>query len=139
MKDFYGKFFRKIEKKNFEKFFTIFFSNFFLQKFSSFRFFLQQKCFFFRKYFFDLFYYSALGRASEASGGGVGERSEPPAGGLAVGAEGSVNSEYFLNSHFFPKITLVPNSYFTQIHIFPCDFHRLAGKLKYFLFRESWE
>ena len=26
--------------------------------------------------------------------GGVGERSEPPAGGLAVGAEGSVNSEF---------------------------------------------
>ena len=30
--------------------------------------------------------------------GGLGERSEPPAGGLAVGAEGSVNSELIKNA-----------------------------------------
>ena len=38
------------------------------------------------------------GRAKRAVGG-VGERSEPPAGGLAVGAEGSVNSELIKKVH----------------------------------------
>ena len=35
--------------------------------------------------------------------GGVGERSEPPAEGLAVGAEGSVNSELQINLEHYPK------------------------------------
>ena len=47
--------------------------------------------FFFVNNFFLLF--RAGGERSER--GGVGERSEPPAGGLAVGAEGSVNSECY--------------------------------------------
>ena len=87
MEDFYGKKFWKIEKKNFRKNFHDFF---FLQKIFDSKFFLQQ--FFFSDIFSILFSIPRWG-ASVASDGGVGERSEPPAGGLAVGAEGSVNSE----------------------------------------------
>ena len=91
MKDFYGKNFWKIEKKNFRKNFHeffFFFFNCFSSKFFGFR--------FFRKYFYDFFFFfSALGGGERSEQrGGVGERSEPPAGGLAVGAEGSVNSEF---------------------------------------------
>ena len=87
MKDFYGKKFWKIEKKNFRKNFHdfFFFKNFRLQIFSS--------AIFFSDIFSILFSIPRWG-ASVASDGGVGERSEPPAGGLAVGAEGSVNSEF---------------------------------------------
>ena len=77
MKDFYGKKIWKIEKKNFRKNFHEFFG---------FR--------FVRKYFYDFFFFSARGGGERSEQrGGVGERSEPPAGGLAVGAEGSVNSD----------------------------------------------
>ena len=52
--------------------------------------------FFFLKFFFKIvsnfFDFSFVLLAGGA--GGVGERSEPSAGGLAVGAEGSVNSEF---------------------------------------------
>ena len=97
--------FEKSKKKIFEKIFTNFFSqiisiffffkNFWLQIFSA-------LIFFFRKYFIDFFTIPPWGASAASSGvcgrakravGGVGERSEPPAGGLAVGAEGSVNSE----------------------------------------------
>ena len=82
--------------------FTICFSFFFFaSKFSASDIFLHK--FFFGNILSIFFYSSALeGRAQRAVGcvgerserrGGVGERSEPPAGGLAVGAEGSVNSE----------------------------------------------
>ena len=82
-----GKKFRKIEKKNFEKIFTIFF---FLQKSSALDFFLQT---FFSRNIFSIFCTILRCGRAERAVGGVGERSEPPAGGLAVGAEGSVNSE----------------------------------------------
>ena len=80
-------FFWKIGKKNFEKYFTIFsFFFFFSSKIFSFRFFLQQ--YFFPKCFFENFFnYSALGcrdERRERRGRGVGEQSEPPAGGFAV-------------------------------------------------------
>ena len=90
--------FGKSKKKNFHEFFFFFL----LQKFSPSDFFLQQ-FFFFRKYFIDFFTIPPWGASAASSGvcgrakravGGVGERSEPPAGGLAVGAEGSVNSEF---------------------------------------------
>ena len=89
MKDFYGKnFFGKLKKKKFRKNFHDFFSS----KVFGFRLFLQQ------------FFFSG-GERSELWGG-VGERSEPPARGLAVGAEGSVNSEFLIkmsaiHSHCF--------------------------------------
>ena len=75
MEDFYGKKFRKIGKKNFTIFFQNFFSNFFR--------------FFFVKFFISL-------QIFWSKGSGEGERSEPSAGGLAVGAEGSVNSEFII-------------------------------------------
>ena len=76
------------------KIFTIFFfyAHFFFFNFRFHILFCNKN--YFRKIFFDFcFYYSALG-ASADSGGGVGERNEPPAGGLAIGAEGSVTSEF---------------------------------------------
>ena len=78
-------------KKKFRKIFHEFF--FFLQNFRLQIFFLQQMFFF--EIFFRFFLFRAGGRCWRAkrAAGGVGERSEPPAGGLAVGAEGSVNSE----------------------------------------------
>ena len=81
MEDFYEKIFGKSKKKFWKIFHDFFFSkNFRLRIFSS------------TIFFFTIPRCGVL--ASEASGGGgVGERSEPPAGGLAVGAEGSVNSE----------------------------------------------
>ena len=96
MEDFYGKFFWKIEKKNFGKIFTIFFFFFFSKFFFGFS-------FFFINIFNFFFLFRAGGREervargcwrAKRAAGGVGERSEPPAGGLAVGAEGSVNSEF---------------------------------------------
>ena len=67
-------------EKNFEnskkKIFAIFFLKFFFKIVSN---------------FFDFSFVLLAGGA-----GGVGERSEPSAGGLAVGAEGSVNSEFWL-------------------------------------------
>ena len=73
---FFGKSKKKISKK---------FSRFFFQKI----FFVQ--IFFFNQTFFgnifSIFIFTIL-RGAE------GERSEPPAGGLAVGGEGSVNSEF---------------------------------------------
>ena len=112
----YERFLRKKKlenrKKNFEKIFTIcfFFSSFFFFFFEFFFFLLQKfsaSDFTFIKFFFgyilSIFFTIPLWGASAASSGvcgrakravgGVGERSEPPAGGLAVGAEGSVNSE----------------------------------------------
>ena len=74
----------KIFRKNFHEFF-------FLQKFLASDFFCIN--FFSEKFDRFFFYYSALGGERSERRGGVGERSEPPAGGLAVGAEGSVNSE----------------------------------------------
>ena len=81
----FGKSKKKISKK-ISRFF-------FLQKSSALDFFLQT---FFSRNIFSIFCtILRWGGASGASGGrGVGERSEPPAGGLAVGAEGSVNSEF---------------------------------------------
>ena len=112
MKDFYEKKIWKIEKKIFEKIFTNFFLLFFLifllRKFSASDFFLHE--IFFSEIFYPFFYYSALGASAASSvvvgerserRGGVGERSEPPAGGLAVGAEGSVNSELSLKNFPF--------------------------------------
>ena len=50
------------------------------------------KIFFFRKCFFNFFFLFRTGMGGERSERrGVGERNEPPAGGLAVGAEGPVN------------------------------------------------
>ena len=80
MKDFYGKKFWKIEKKNFEKNFTIFFSS----KMFGFRFF--SPTIFFLEIFFRFFCTILRCGRAERAVGGVGERSEPPAGGLAVGA-----------------------------------------------------
>ena len=89
MKDFYGKKFWKIKKEKNLKFSRIFFLfcfNFFFEFFSIF--FLLPADF-----FLQIFFPHCRGERSERRGG-VGERSEPPAGGLAVGAEGSVNSEF---------------------------------------------
>ena len=96
MEEFYrGKKIGKSEKKNLEKISRLFSPNFF--HFFSFHFWIQifsSKKLFFSEIFSRFFYYSALwGRAQQAVGC-VGERSEPPAGGLAVGAEGSFNSEF---------------------------------------------
>ena len=86
MKDFYGKKNWKIEKKksdflkNFWNFFENFFEIYFAPKFLG----------GFVNSFLKIF-----GRKGWDEGEqGVGERSEPSAGGLAVGAEGSVNSEF---------------------------------------------
>ena len=89
--------FGKSKKKKFRKNFHDFF---FLQKFSASDFFSNNL--FSGNIFSNFFLCSGLGgerseqrggwRAKRAAGG-VGEWSEPPAGGLAVGAEGSVNSE----------------------------------------------
>ena len=75
-----------MEKKigNFKIFFQIFF-RFFFPIFFQF-FFLSHQIFWPKG--------SSEGEQSERQGV-VGERSEPSAGGLAVGAEGSVNSEFY--------------------------------------------
>ena len=97
MKEFYGKKFRKFEKKNFDESF-FFFKNFFGCRvlFST-----QIISEIFFRFSFLLF---CAGRgASAASGGGgagerserqggVGERSEPSAGGLAQAPEGGVSA-----------------------------------------------
>ena len=94
MEDVYEKKLWKIEKKkNFEKIFTNFF---FLKKFST-------SYFFFNKIFFTIPRWGASvvsgwgGSERSERRGDVGERSKPPAGVLAVEAEGSVNSELFKN------------------------------------------
>ena len=67
-------------EKNFGKFF--FFLNFFPIFFK-----------FFSDFFFKIFVSLQI---FWSKGSGEGERSEPSAGGLAVGAEGSVNSEFII-------------------------------------------
>ena len=66
--------------------------------------FLQQ--IFFLEIFFRFFSILAGGQCWRAkrAAGGVGERSEPPAGGLAVGAEGSVHSEVLLKNGLIQKM-----------------------------------
>ena len=90
MKDFYGKKFWKIEKKNFEKIFTIFF--FFC--FKNFRLQILSSSFFFSEIFYRFYLLFRPGGREQRAVGGLGERSEPPAGGLVLGAERSVNSEF---------------------------------------------
>ena len=96
MEDFYGKKFRKIEtiEKNVHDFLFFFFFTFFrIQKIFAWSSFLQPPIFFGNIFAILCRFLEGRGRAQRATGG-VGERSEPPAEGLAPAADGGVSASF---------------------------------------------
>ena len=100
---YFGKWKKKFSKKF--KIFTVFFFFFFFNFFLSKNLFWLQNFFFQPNFFLEIFFrFSFLlfcagrGASAASGGGGVGERSKPPAGGLAQAPEGGVSASTIWNT-----------------------------------------